>query len=151
MGLSDIWNEIQIFFIDISEYTEAEENRDKYKKVVKELDKRIKRCEEFLSEGKEVVNAFHTQFTCNSDGAEGILKTDFDKAEIEWHEKSMAFIEEMENALEIAKIRKKEAQNKLEYWTDKVFSEEKSVRNRVCQKQEEKVRKERQEKERRQK
>lgn len=151
MGLSDIWNEIQIFFIDISAYTEAEENRDKYKKLVKELDKKIKRCEEFLSEGKKVVNTLHTQFTCNSNSAEGILKTDFDKAEIEWYEKSMTFIEEMENALETAKNRKKEAQKKLEYWTDELFSEEKSVRNRVYQKQEEKVRKEQQEKERRQK
>lgn len=151
MGLSDIWNEIQIFFIDISDYTEAEENRDKYKKLVNELDKSIKRCEEFLNEGKEVVNALHTQFTCNSDSAEGILKTDFDKVEAEWNEKSRIFIEEMENALEIAKARKKEVHNKLEYWTAEVFSEEKSVRNLVYQKQEEKVRKERQEKERRQK
>ena len=37
MGIGDIWNELRYFWIDLTNYTDAEKNVDKYQKLVDKL------------------------------------------------------------------------------------------------------------------
>lgn len=149
--LNDIWNDIQIFFIDITDYSQAEQNKDKYRQTAKELSKKIKKYEEDLDSAKETCQALDQAYTLNDWAAKGDWSTHYTGKRDIWTERKNTIMKAMEMAMETAKERKAEAERLAGYWAEEEKVEESRVRNQVYHKKEEKAERERKEAERRRK
>lgn len=136
--IDDVWSEIQIFCIDIFTYSQAEQNKDKYRKVAKKLTKKISSCEEFLADAKQTGSDINQSFRSNSWTARGEWKTKFTEKESLWDQEQNELIASMENALDCAKEREVEAEELADYWEEEEREEELRVRNQVYAKQQEK-------------
>lgn len=138
MSISDIWHELQFFCMDIANYTYAEEQVDRYRKVVKGLDKNIPECEDILDQVKREGQEIHEQYQNNENCATGEMMTYFTEKEWLWNENLEEVLGKMESALETAKSRRDEAQNQQLYWEEEVASEEACLRDELWHREMEK-------------
>jgi DNA-binding transcriptional regulator GbsR (MarR family) len=137
MGLSDIWHELQFFWIDITSYTEAERQVDKYEKIIKDLERKIKNCSEELEDVKRIGTELHSQFTIHQNCAYGELKDFFDSKEGIWEERREEVIAKAENALSTARACLQDANMSLSYWESQVVLEERQLRDELWNRKEE--------------
>ncbi len=137
MSISDIWHELQFFCIDAANYTYAEKQVDRYRKVVDGLDKNIPKCEDILDQVKREGTEIHEQYQSNGNCATGEMMTYFTEKEWIWDENLEEVIKKMENALKTAKSRRDEAQNLCLHWEQEVASEESDLRDELWYRKEE--------------
>jgi len=141
--IDDVWSEIPIFCIDIFTYSQAEQNKDKYREVVKKLTRKISSCEGSLADAKQMGRDLDQSFRSNSWTARGEWKTKFSEKEAIWDQEKDELITFMENALDRAKERKAKAEELAAYWEGEERAEEQRVRNQVYAKQREREEEER--------
>lgn len=137
MSLTDIWHELQYFWIDLTNYTYAERQTDRYHKIIRELDKNIPLFEEEILEAKRMGSELNTQFLINGNSAAGKMADYFAEKEKIWDENRTDLISKMETALGTAKTRREEAQQKLIYWEGEAAGEESRLRDELWNRKEE--------------
>lgn len=135
MALDDIWEEAKRFFIDVSEYLNAEFKISEYEKVIRLLDGKIEKCEEQMDTIRRQLAQMQDRYISNGNTAEGHIRTDFDKKREIWYSRSEDTYGKVEDGLERAKDARAEAQSQVMYWEDIKGQEERSIRNRVFGKQ----------------
>lgn len=143
MGITDIWNELLFFCIDTCTYTKAEQNQDKYKKIVSHLDKKLEYLDETIEQLKNDGDRRHEQLNINSFYAGGEFAVTFTTKEGIAEDKRVELIGKMSSATELARQRRGEAESLRAYWEGEVADEERRLRNRLWGKQEEKRQEER--------
>lgn len=137
MSLMDIWHELHYFLIDLTNYTYAERQVDRYKKIIRELDRKIPLCEEEISEAKRIGSDLNTTFLINGNSATGKIMEYFVEKEKLWDNNRMDIISKMDTALETAKTRREEAQRQLTYWEGEEAEEESRLRDELWNRKEE--------------
>lgn len=140
MGLTDIWHELQYFWIDLTGYTEAERRADTYRNVVEKLDRQIPQCEEWLDEVKQAGTELDGQFLVNANSAAGEMMDYFADKEDVWNTARTEVLTQMETALSTAKERRAEAQASMTYWETEIQTEETQLRNQLWNRKEEEQR-----------
>lgn len=85
MALDDIWEEAKRFFIDVSEYLNAEFKISEYEKVIRLLDGKIEKCEEQMDTIRRQLAQMQDRYISNGNTAEGHIRTDFDKKREIWY------------------------------------------------------------------
>lgn len=138
MGLGDIWTDIQVFWIDINDYSEAEKKKDRYEKVASELGNKITTCEEFLTQATTCATSFHSSFISNGNAFKGKWKTKFDEKEEVWNTNQTKLLKKMSEALKTAKERRSEAERLAGEWAQTEKNQEARIRRDLTEKKEEK-------------
>lgn len=138
MALTDIWNDINCFFIDITSYTDAEKNAKKYKKLAEYLETKIKSCTTEYDTVKTQINNCYTGYTSNATSAKGKLKTTYDEKVASWATRKEVLFKVFDNALLDAEAQKVRAEELAQQWNTQVKTEEAAVRSAVKIKNEKK-------------
>lgn len=138
MGLDDIWNELQYIWIDLTNYTYAEGQAAKYRKVVEALAKKIPGCEDQLEKAQKTGTDFHNQFLRNSDSAAGEGLRYFTSQEEVWRGNKGVAAGSMATAINTAWMRYEAASQSLTAWEEEVTAEETTIREDLWNQQEEK-------------
>ena len=138
MGIGDIWNELRYFWIDLTNYTDAEKNVDKYQKLVDKLNEKISKCQAEFDEATAHGTQICQSYAKNPSSAEGEMSRYYAEREDVWNERNEGVLTKMETALSTARDRLSAAQNNLTYWQGCVSAEETALRNELWAKKEEK-------------
>lgn len=124
------------FFIDVSEYLEAGQKVSEYERVAKNLEKKIKSCQEKIDDLNNSKKQQSEQYRIYGGSAGGDLKTEYDAKVQLWDTRHQQIMQKMEMMLAEARGKVQEAKNKVIYWKDRQVQEENDIRWRVWGKQE---------------
>lgn len=137
MSLSDVWNEIRFFFIDVTNYTNAEQNLDKYTKIVEKLDKKIAACETALESARTDSSSISQCYFKNINSAKGEMMNHFNTQGGLWDDNRCEIIKSYTTALETAGDRRDSAAISMDYWQTEVDTEEANLRDELWNRKEE--------------
>lgn len=124
MEFMDAADKKHISFDDTTSYSDAERNKEKYRSVVKRLEKKIKSCENAITYAKDFEDGLHQTFISEENSAKGEWKEEFDTRELIWSDGVNEIISKMEQTLNLAREKKAEAEEFGEQWADCESNEE---------------------------